>query len=100
VGAAVSGVGQGAVNVLSFSAAQVEIPDAYLGRVTGLISLVHRGGHATGLLLVAPFFAVASAQSLFAVGAIAIPLVGLTAAAIAAKIASSGVGLAGGRELH
>jgi len=100
VGAAASGVGQGAVNVLSFSAAQAEIPDAYLGRVTGLISLVHRGGHATGLLLVAPFFAAASAQSVFAVGAIAIPLVGLTAAAIAARAARSGAGLSSGPELH
>jgi hypothetical protein len=30
------------------------VPDTLLGRVLGLISLVHRGAHATSLLLVAP----------------------------------------------
>ena len=45
------------------SAAQEEIPDEVLGRVLGVISFVHRGSHATGLLLVAPLFAVAAAAS-------------------------------------
>ena len=31
-----------------------------LGRVLGVISFVHRGAHATGLLLVSPLFAVAT----------------------------------------
>jgi hypothetical protein len=48
-----------------------------------LISLVHRGAHATGLMLVAPLFAVLAPQSVFAGAAIAIPLVGLAGAAAA-----------------
>ena len=55
------------------SAAQEEVPDGLLGRVTGLVSLVHRGAHATGLLLVSPLFAVIAAQSVFAAAAVAIP---------------------------
>ena len=50
-GALIAGAGQGSAYVLTVSAAQTEIPDSHLGRVTGLISLVHRGAHATGLLL-------------------------------------------------
>ena len=84
-GALAAGAGQGSAHVLSLSAAQTEIPDAYLGRVTGLISLVHRGAHATGLLLVSPLFAVVAARSVFAGAALAIPLVGLGAAALAAR---------------
>jgi MFS family permease len=84
-GAICAGAGQGSAYVLTLSAAQTEIPDTHLGRVTGLISLVHRGAHATGLLLVAPLFAVVAARSVFAGAALAIPLVGLGAAAIAAR---------------
>jgi hypothetical protein len=73
----VAGVGQGSSWVLINSAAQEEVPDRYLGRVTGLIALVHRGAHATGLLLVSPLFAVASPASVFAAAAVAIPLTGL-----------------------
>ena len=47
----VCGIGQGSSWVLINSAAQEEVPDRFLGRVMGLISLVHRGAHATGLLL-------------------------------------------------
>jgi hypothetical protein len=72
---------------LTLSAAQTEIPDDYLGRVTGLVSLVHRGAHATGLLLVSPLFAVVAARSVFAGAALAIPLVGLLSAAAAARAA-------------
>jgi MFS family permease len=86
-GAVAAGAGQGAAYVLTVSAAQSEIPDSHLGRVTGLISLVHRGAHATGLLLVSPLFAVAAARSVFAAAALAIPLVGLVAAALAARTA-------------
>jgi MFS family permease len=85
LGALAAGAGQGAALVLTFSAVQSEIPDSHLGRVTGLVSLVHRGAHATGLILVAPLFAVVAPRSVFAAAALAIPLVGLTCAAIAAK---------------
>jgi hypothetical protein len=87
LGAVAAGAGQGAAYVLTVSAAQSEIPDSHLGRVTGLISLVHRGAHATGLLLVSPLFAVAAARSVFAAAALAIPVVGLVAAALAARSA-------------
>lgn len=86
-GAFVAGAGQGAALVLTLSAAQTEIPDSHLGRVTGLISLVHRGAHASGLLLVSPLFAVAATRSVFLGAAFAIPLVSLTAAGIATRCA-------------
>ena len=88
-GALAAGAGQGSAYVLTISAAQTEIPDDFLGRVTGLISLVHRGAHATGLLLVSPLFAVVAARSVFAGAALAIPLVGLVSAAIAARATPS-----------
>ena len=84
-GALAAGAGQGSAYVLTTSAAQTDIPDDYLGRVTGLISLVHRGAHATGLLLVSPLFAVVAARSVFAGAALAIPLVGLAFAALALR---------------
>jgi hypothetical protein len=87
-GALAAGAGQGSAYVLTLSAAQTNIADAYLGRVTGLISLVHRGAHATGLLLVSPLFAVVAARSVFAGAALAIPLVGLLSAAVAAREAA------------
>src|SRR5204862_4191689 len=74
LGGAVAGIGQGAALVLLYSAAQESVPDRGLGRLSGLIALVHRGAHATGLLFVAPFFAVASAPTVFAAAAVAIPL--------------------------
>jgi len=89
-GALAAGAGQGAAYVLTISAAQMEIPDDYVGRVTGLVSLVHRGAHATGLLLVSPLFAVVAAKSVFAGAALAIPLVGLLLAAAAARAARDG----------
>jgi hypothetical protein len=88
-GALVAGAGQGAALVLTMSAAQSEIPDSHLGRVTGLISLVHRGAHATGLLLVSPLFAVVATRSVFVAAAFAIPLVSLCAAALAARAAKT-----------
>lgn len=87
LGALAAGAAQGAALVLTISAVQSEIPDSHLGRVTGLVSLVHRGAHATGLLLVSPLFAVVAARSVFAGAAVAIPLVGLVAAALAARAA-------------
>jgi hypothetical protein len=77
VAGAIMGSIQASVLVLLYSAAQEEIPDALLGRVTGLISLVHRGAHATGLLLIGPLFAVLATRSVFIAAAIALPLVGL-----------------------
>jgi MFS family permease len=86
LGALACGLGQGSAVVLVNSAAQEEVPDAVLGRVSGLISLVHRGAHATGLLFVAPLFAVVAPRSVFAAAAIALPLVGLAGAAVAARM--------------
>jgi DHA3 family macrolide efflux protein-like MFS transporter len=83
-GAAV-GFGQGAAWVLVNSAAQEQVPDRLLGRVMGLIALVHRGAHATGLLLVAPLFAVAEPQLVFAVAAIAIPITALAGLVMATR---------------
>ena len=76
---AISGAIQAAVLILLYSAAQEEIPDAVLGRVVGLISLVHRGTHATGLLLIGPLFAVAATRTVFWAAAVTLPLVGLVA---------------------
>jgi Transmembrane secretion effector len=88
-GAFAAGLGQGSSIVLLTAAAQEDVPDALLGRVLGLISLVHRGAHATGLILVAPLFAVVEPRSVFAGAAIALPAVGvagaLTARAAAAR---------------
>ena len=71
--------------MLLSSAAQEEVPDAVLGRVLGLISFVHRGAHATGLLLVAPLFAVAAARPLFVAAACATAAIGLAGAALAVR---------------
>ena len=81
----VCGVGQGSSWVLINSAAQEEVPDRFLGRVMGLVSLVHRGAHATGLLFIAPLFAFVPAQDVFAAAAIAIPLTGLAGLAFSAR---------------
>lgn len=89
VGAFACGLGQASALVLINAAAQEQVPDAVLGRVSGLISLVHRGAHATGLLLVAPLFAVVEPRSVFAAAALALPLVGLAGAAVAARTTHS-----------
>jgi hypothetical protein len=82
-GALAVGMGQSAALVLVNSAAQESVPDGLLGRVTGLISLVHRGAHATGLVLVAPLFVVADASAVFAAAALTIPVVALVGASVA-----------------
>lgn len=84
-GAFAAGLGQSSSIVLLNAAAQEAVPDRVLGRVMGLISLVHRGSHATGLLLVTPLFAVAEPRSVFAVSALAIPLTTLAGAVLAAR---------------
>jgi DHA3 family macrolide efflux protein-like MFS transporter len=87
--AVVVGLGQGAAWVLVNSAAQEQIPDRLLGRVMGLIALVHRGAHATGLLLIAPLFAVAEPQVVFAAAALAIPAAALAGVLIAGRRAAA-----------
>jgi hypothetical protein len=76
-GAVCAGVGQGSSIVLLHSAAQEDVPDRVLGRVMGLINLVHRGAHATGLIFVSPLFAFFSPRPIFVVAALAAPLVGI-----------------------
>lgn len=85
-GAFCAGVGQSSALVLMQSAAQEEVPDRLLGRVLGVVSLTHRGAHATGLLLVSPLFAFVAARAVFGASAIAVPLVGLAALAAATVV--------------
>jgi MFS family permease len=85
------GIGQGSAWVLINSAAQEEVPDRFLGRVMGLVSLVHRGAHATGLLLVSPLFAFVAPQDVFAAAALAIPLTGLAGLAVSGRAAEARV---------
>lgn len=80
-GAFFAAMGQSSSVVLVNSAAQEDVPDSVLGRVLGVISLTHRGAHATGLLLVSPLFAFVGARIVFGASAIAVPLVGLAALA-------------------
>jgi hypothetical protein len=82
-GGALAGIAQTTALVLVESGAQEEIPDRVLGRVIGLIALVHRGAHASGLLLVSPLFALLAPGTVFAGAALALPLVGLAGAAVA-----------------
>ena len=93
-GGVAAGLGQGMSIVLLTAAAQEDVPDALLGRVMGLISLVHRGAHATGLILIAPLFVVVEPQSVFAGAAIALTALGvggvLTARAAAARARETG----------
>jgi MFS family permease len=84
-GAFFAATGQSTSVVLINSAAQEEVPDHLLGRVLGVISLTHRGAHATGLMLVSPLFLVASPPAIFGGAAIAVPLVGVIGLAAAAR---------------
>ncbi len=81
-GAALCGMGQGSAWMLVNSAAQQQVPEHVLGRVMGLISLTHRGAHATGLLFVSPLFAIFAPETVFAAAAIALPLVGIAGALV------------------
>ena len=89
-GAFIAALGESSAVVLLNSAAQEEIPDRVLGRVMGVISLVHRGAHATGLLIVAPLFAVVEPTLVFAGAALVVPLVGIGCAAWAVATARPG----------
>jgi hypothetical protein len=82
-GGALAGLAQTTAVLLLTSAAQEEIPDRFLGRVMGLIALVHRSAHASGLLLVSPLFALLAPGTVFAAAALALPLVGLAGALVA-----------------
>jgi MFS family permease len=97
VGAFFAATGQSTAVVLLNSAAQEEVPDSVLGRVLGVISLTHRGAHATGLILVSPLFAFVAARSVFAAAAVAVPLVGLAALAAANRRAAAAPARAIGR---
>ena len=96
---AAAAIGTGAGETLSYvllnSAAQEEVPDRVLGRVLGVISFVHRGAHATGLLLVAPLFAIAEAPPIFAAAAVATMLVGIGGALLAARTGRTAVARSG-----
>jgi MFS family permease len=81
-GAFLSGLGQVGASILLRSAAQEQVADDVLGRVMGVISLVYRGAHATGLMLVSPLFVVVAPRAMFAAGALAIPLFGILGAAL------------------
>jgi hypothetical protein len=89
VGAFFAATGQSTSVVLLNSAAQEEVPDNLLGRVLGVISLTHRGAHATGLILVAPLFAFVASRAVFGAAAVTVPLVGLTALAVANRRAAA-----------
>jgi predicted MFS family arabinose efflux permease len=84
-GAFFAATGQSTAVVLLNSAAQEEVPDHLLGRVLGVISLTHRGAHATGLMFVSPLFLLASAPAVFGGAAAAVPLVGLIGLAAGAR---------------
>jgi hypothetical protein len=88
LGALAAGAGQGSALVLVTSAAQTSVPDHLLGRVMGLISLVHRGAHATGLAFIAPLFIVLSPPTVFGGAAFAIPLVGIAGAVVALALST------------
>lgn len=82
-----SGLGQSGALILLTSAAQEKIPDDVLGRVMGVISLVHRGAHATGLILIAPLFVIVTPPAMFAAAALAIPAVAIAGAVVAGAFA-------------
>ncbi len=82
-----SGTAESSSYVLLNSAAQEDVPDAVLGRVLGVISFVHRGSHATGLLLIAPVFALAAPRPIFAVSAVALAVVAIAGTVMATRLA-------------
>jgi MFS family permease len=96
-GAFLAALGQASAVVLVNAAAQEQVPDRVLGRVMGLISLVHRGAHATGLLFVSPLFAAVAPDAVFVGAAGAIAAVGIGGAAYALGTSRRAAG-APGRE--
>jgi MFS family permease len=96
-GAVCAGLGQGSAIVLVNAAAQEQVPDRVLGRVMGLIALVHRGAHATGLMFVSPLFAFVEPRPVFVAAALAAPVIGIAGAVVALGLSRRGGG-ARGRE--
>jgi MFS family permease len=92
LGALCAGIGQGSSIVLLNSAAQEQVPDRVLGRVMGLIGLVHRGAHATGLIFVSPLFAFFTPRPIFVAAALAGPLIGIGGAVSALVLSRRGAG--------
>jgi MFS transporter, DHA3 family, macrolide efflux protein len=90
LGALCAGLGQGSSIVLVHSAAQEQVPDRVLGRVMGLITLVHRGAHATGLLFVSPLFAFFEPRPIFIGAALAAPFFGIAGAGVSLHITRRG----------
>ena len=84
-----SGAGETFSYVLLNSAAQEEVPDEKLGRVLGVISFVHRGAHATGLLFVSPLFAIAAARPLFGAAGCAAAAVGAIGVMVAGRFVAA-----------
>jgi MFS family permease len=91
-GAVCAGLGQGSAIVLVNSAAQEQVSDRVLGRVMGLIALVHRGAHATGLMFVSPLFAFVEPRPVFVGAALAGPAVGIAGALAALALSLRGGG--------
>jgi Transmembrane secretion effector len=86
LGAFAAALGQSSALVLLNSAAQEDVDDSLLGRVVGLISLTHRGAHATGLLLVSPLFAFVAPRAVFAGAALVLPILGLVGSALSVQL--------------
>jgi hypothetical protein len=78
-----AGVAQTSAVILLNSAAQETIGDSVLGRVMGLISLVHRGAHATALLLVSPLYAMFPPERVFVAAGLGLAALGLGGATLA-----------------
>jgi hypothetical protein len=89
-GAFAAALGQASAVVLLRSAAQEDVPDSVLGRVMGLISLTHRGAHASGLLLVSPLFAFVAARVVFGAAAFALPALALVGLVLTVKLQRAG----------
>jgi hypothetical protein len=84
-----AGIAQSSAVLLVTSAAQTDAPDAVLGRVMGLVTLVHRGGHATALLLVAPLYAWFPMRHAFAAAAVALALLSMSGVIVVRRSAAA-----------
>ena len=90
LGAVGTGMAHGAASVLVTSAAQEQVPDRLLGRVMGLLGLVDRGAHATGLIFMGPLFAVFAPGPIFVAAAFALLATGLAGAGYAWLVTREG----------
>ena len=87
-----SALGQVAAATLLRSAAQEQVRDEVLGRVMGMIELVYRGAHATGLMLISPLFVIVAPRAMFAASAVAIPLCGIVGLMVTMYLEKRGIG--------